>query len=156
VIGTPSPNGNDRASDRPPEAACGHGAKLERRQHAAIAALLAESTVGKAAARAKVGERTLRRWMTESPAFRAGYAAARSAALDGAVKQLQVASTQAVRVLQRIARNKLAQDAARVSAARAINTTALKATELTTVMERLEALERAALTNGHTNGRYRR
>jgi hypothetical protein len=121
-------NGDGR---RPPAATCGrgHGEKLSRRQNAAIAALLAEPTIGAAAGKAKVGERTLRRWMM-LPAFSREYTAARDAALDSAVKLLQVDATEAVEVLLEIARDKTKPAAARVSASATILTTAMKATEL--------------------------
>jgi hypothetical protein len=148
--GTAHSNGDGR---RPPAATCGHGEKLSRRQNAAIAALLAEPTIGRAASKAKVGERTLRRWMTLLD-FKREYAAARVAALDEAIKQLQVASNVAVRVLLEIAENTAAPEAARVSAARAIIVEGRTATEVMTIVERLEAVEALVMNRNAGNGRH--
>lgn len=54
----------------------GHGEKLSRKQEAAVAALLTESTLCRAAERARVGEVTLWRWLKE-PGFKAAYREAR-------------------------------------------------------------------------------
>ena len=47
---------------------------------------IAERTLELAAARANVGDRTLRRWLTEDTKFQADYAAARKAATQGAAR----------------------------------------------------------------------
>jgi hypothetical protein len=73
---------------------------LERRRHQAIAALLIEPTVAKAAAAAKVGERTLLRWLRES-GFAAEYRAARRAVVEHAVGALQRLTERAVGALER-------------------------------------------------------
>jgi hypothetical protein len=62
----------------------GHGEKLTRKQEQAIAALLLHPTVREAAAEAKVGEATLRRWMKE-PAFNDAYTATRRRLLEHGV-----------------------------------------------------------------------
>ena len=54
----------------------GHGEKLTRKQEAAIAALLAESSIGAAARKARIGEATLQRWL-RLPAFAQAYRDAR-------------------------------------------------------------------------------
>ncbi|MBI3909994.1 MAG: hypothetical protein HY320_03565 [Armatimonadetes bacterium] len=59
----------------------GHGAKLPRKREQAIAALLAEPTVGAAAGAAGVGYATLRRWLA-LPEFDAEYRAARLEAVE--------------------------------------------------------------------------
>jgi hypothetical protein len=53
----------------------GHGEKLTRKMEQAVAALLSESTIAKAAAKAGVSERTLRTWK-KRPDFQAAYRAA--------------------------------------------------------------------------------
>jgi hypothetical protein len=54
----------------------GHGAKTAAVREQAIVALLSEPTLGQAAARCGITERTLRRWLAED-AFQAAYEAAR-------------------------------------------------------------------------------
>src|SRR4051812_9550045 len=78
----------------------GHGEKLDRKRQQAVAALLTEPTVGKAAAAAKVGERTLLRWLKE-PGFAAEYRAARRTVVEHAVGALQRLTEQAVGALER-------------------------------------------------------
>jgi hypothetical protein len=73
---------------------------LSGRQAAAVAALLSEPTVAKAAARARVGERTLLRWLKE-PRFAAEYRAARRAVVERAVAGLQLLTSKAVEALGR-------------------------------------------------------
>ena len=55
----------------------GHGAKSEVVRARAILALLSEQTISKAATKAGVSEKTLRRWLADDEAFKAEYAAAR-------------------------------------------------------------------------------
>src|SRR4051812_4316410 len=76
---------------------------LSPRQDQAVAALLQEPTIGRAAAASAVGERTLRRWMTE-PVFRAALLAARREAFSHAIgltqKYAPVAVATLVKVMQ--------------------------------------------------------
>src|SRR5690349_4515857 len=74
------------------------GGQLTPRQDKAVIALMTTPTVAKAAAKAGVGERTLRGWLAEAD-FLAAYRAARRRALEAAVGQLQRASGKAVRAL---------------------------------------------------------
>jgi hypothetical protein len=76
----------------------GHGDKLSRKQEQAIAALLTETTIAKAALKVKVGYRTLKGWLIQ-PAFRTAYRDARRELVDGALKLLQRAAEVAVKTL---------------------------------------------------------
>jgi phage terminase small subunit len=68
------------------------------KQHRAINALLTEPTITAAALAAKVGLRTLMRWL-DNPAFLAALRRAQQAALNGAIRRLAHASGEAVTVL---------------------------------------------------------
>src|SRR5690349_516513 len=96
----------------------GHGEKLNRKQEAAIAALLTAPTVTAAAGQAGVGERTLRRWLA-SPDFRTAYRQARRDLVEGAIGRVQAATGQAVDTLLTVAKTG-AKDADRVRAAVAL------------------------------------
>jgi hypothetical protein len=81
----------------------GHGEKLSRTQERAIAALLAQPTIVKAASAAGVGERTLRRWLKDT-GFRIAYDTARREIVDHAVARLQATAGEAVDTLQAVMR----------------------------------------------------
>jgi hypothetical protein len=76
------------------------GARVRRKQEQAIAALLTETTILAAAAKAEVDVRTLKRWLT-LPDFSEAYRAARHEILDRAVTRLLGACDDAVGTLQR-------------------------------------------------------
>jgi hypothetical protein len=119
----------------------GHGAKLPRKQEAVIAALLDCGTVGEAAARVGVNERTVRRWLADE-AFSRAYKYARAEVLSLALGALQKATGEAVGAL-RGAMQGIATPV-QVAAARAVLEHALRATELLDLTERLDALEKSA------------
>lgn len=120
----------------------GHGAKLPRRQEAALAALLREPSIEKAASAAHVADSTLRRRL-ELPDFRRRYAEARQQVLDAAVFDLQRGCGTAVGALIEIVKNPGQPPAVRVSAARAILDASLRGTELMQLADRVAALEEA-------------
>ena len=66
----------------------------------AILVLLSERTIERAAERANVGVRTLRRWLTEDPEFQADYAAARKAAFEASMSRMQALTSRAVNTLE--------------------------------------------------------
>jgi hypothetical protein len=82
----------------------GHGEKLSRRQEAVIAALLGEPTHAAAAAKAGIGEATLRRWM-KLPRFSAAYRLARRDLVRGAIERLQASVGHAVDALSSVAQH---------------------------------------------------
>jgi hypothetical protein len=65
----------------------GHGAKLDRRQEQAVAALLTEGSVEDAARKARVAYSTLRGWL-QQPEFQAAYRAARAELLERTIAKL--------------------------------------------------------------------
>lgn len=116
---------------------------LTAKQHKAIAALLTEATMGAAAKKAGVGERTLYTWLSE-PAFDSAYRTARRKAVQQAIGRLQQVSTAAVSVLVRVMANDQTAAGTRVLAAKTVLEFAIKAVELEDFEERLAALERQA------------
>jgi hypothetical protein len=78
----------------------GHGAKLDRRQEQAIAALLTEATVEDAARKARVAYSTLKGWL-QLPEFQAAFRAARAALLERTVAMLLRSCAKAVARLDR-------------------------------------------------------
>jgi hypothetical protein len=117
----------------------GHGAKLPRKQEAAIAALLSSPTVKKAAERAGVGERSLRRWMAEDQGFKDAYSEARRRFLQLSLGRLSRATAPAVSRLIRLLRS---EDRVALAAATVIVNQATKG-EMLDVLARLDVLEAA-------------
>lgn len=137
----------------------GHG-NQERKYQTAIAALMTAPRQADAAAAAGISERTLERWMVR-PDFRRLYRAARSAAVEQAVSQLQTFSSSAVAVLVEVMQDTAAPPAVRVAAASKVLAGAVEALEMMDFAGRLEALESkvndepdtASATTGHGSGR---
>src|SRR5215510_5979709 len=87
---------------RPQTATNGHGrqrAKSEAVREQAIVALLEARTIAEAAARCGIGERTLRRWLTEDRDFQQHYETARNVTFQAALHRVQALMTRAVTVL---------------------------------------------------------
>jgi hypothetical protein len=78
----------------------GHGAKTVAVRERAVAALMSEPTIARAAKRAGVNERTLRRWLAEDQAFKVAYATARRATFQDAMDRIQVVTARAVETLE--------------------------------------------------------
>jgi hypothetical protein len=127
----------------------GHGEKLTRKMEAAIAALLREPTVRKAAEKAGVGERTLRRWLKDDAGFQSAYAAARRQLLEHSLSRLEAVAGRAVSVL----RKALASDdrALSLRAALGVIDRATKAAEMLDLLDRVEKLEQGARNQRGTN-----
>jgi len=118
---------------------------LRPNQRRALAALLTAPTLAEAAARADVGERTLRRWLRDA-AFRAELHRAQDEAMAQATRQSLAAMTGALQTLESIMADPTAQPAARVSAAKSILEHAARLYEATALAERLVALEQKVTT----------
>jgi len=119
-----------------------NGRKLSTKQKRAIAALLAERNVRAAAESARVGERTLYRWLSDAE-FRAALAAAEGDAIDQATRRLIAMTGKAADELQAILTDLDSTPAVRLRAIELIFANALKLRELRNVEERLAALEKA-------------
>lgn len=116
------------------------GENFGRRKELAIAALLANGTLKKAAAKAGISERTLRRWMRD-PVFLARYRDERKQALGQITNTLRRQSLMAVKILGRIAANSKTPASARVTAARSIIEMSFRGTELYELDERISEIE---------------
>src|SRR6266852_1157532 len=104
----------------------GHGEKLSRKQDALISALLLAPTLAAAAHTVGIGEVTAWRWLKDAT-FQAAYREARRAVVQQAIVQIQGACGESVETLRTIMRDPEASASARVSAARTILETAVKA-----------------------------
>ena len=80
----------------------GHGAKSQAVRDKAILALLSEKNIPAAAAKCRIGERTLHRWLTSDAAFQADYSAARQAAFEAGIHRVQALTAQAVDTLEEL------------------------------------------------------
>jgi hypothetical protein len=119
---------------------------LTPKQHKALAALLSEPTVILAAAKVKVGERTLHTWLHE-PTFADAYTALRHEAVGLAVGRLQHTTGSAVDALVDVLdAEPPAPAAVRVSAAKVVLEYALRFRELDELETRIAQLE-----NGRPN-----
>lgn len=142
-------SGLKESSSRPQVAAggrnpspTGHGAKPEAVREKAIVALLSERSIATAAKRCCVGERTLRRWLTKDAAFKAQYAAVRSAMFQVAMDRVQALMSRAVDTLDDLlgAKN---QPAVRLGAARTVAELAIHQHDAETIMGKLAEIESA-------------
>jgi len=129
----------------------GHGEKLSHKQERAIAALLVAPSVTAAAQQIGVNENTLLRWLKDT-AFEAAYREARRAVVQHAIAQVQRATGEAVETLRAVMQDPAAPASARVSAAKTILETAVKAVELEDVEARLAALEQHLATLEQAHG----
>lgn len=118
----------------------GHGEKLRHKQEQAIAALVTASSLADAALQAGIGERTLLRWLKEA-VFQTAYREARRQIVHQAIAQVQQATGTAVATLVTIMQTADAPASAKVSAAKAVLETAIKAVELEDLEGRIAALE---------------
>jgi hypothetical protein len=118
----------------------GHGEKLSRKQELALAALLAQPSIGEAAKAAGVGEKTLWRWLQRDD-FEEAYQNARRRVVDQAIAQVQAGMTEAVQTLRDVMKNKKTAASARVSAARAMIGFGFEAVQMENLEKRIAALE---------------
>ena len=114
--------------------------KLTRKQEALISALLTAPSLAAAAQTAGIGEVTAWRWLKE-PTFQTAYRDARRAVVQQAITQVQQATGEAVETLRGVMQDAEAPASARVSAAKAVLETAIKAVELEDLEARIVALE---------------
>lgn len=115
--------------------------KRPKKTHEAIAALLAHTTMKEAAAAVGIGETTLFRWMQDE-GFREEYRKAKGELVGQAIARLQGVTGEAVDTLQAIMKDDDKPAGSRVTAARTILDTAIKAVELEELVARIERLEK--------------
>src|SRR5262245_4284122 len=125
----------------------GHGAKFDRKEEEAIAALLTQRNIEEAARVAGVAGTTLARWL-QIPEFQAAYREARRTAFSQSIARLQQASSAAVSVLVKIMVDADAPTSSRVRAAEVVLDRASRAIELEDLDERIKELEAIAKQNG--------
>jgi len=118
----------------------GHGEKLSRKQDQAITALVTCPSITEAAAQCELAEVTFRRWLKQD-GFQAAYREARRAVVQHAITQVQRATGEAVETLRNVMQDAEAPASARVSAARVVLETAVKAVEVEDLEARILALE---------------
>lgn len=117
-------------------------ALISGKQQRAILALLSTKNVAEAAQQAKVGERTLWRWLGD-PLFRVHLAGAEADMLDAATRRLLQLQDGAIETVQAIMQDSEASAGVRLRAAQAVLDYLLKLRELRNVEQRLTALEMA-------------
>lgn len=115
---------------------------LSARQQRAVAALLASKTVAEAAASAKVGERTLFRWLAEDVAFRAALSQAEGELLATTTRRLLGLQGQALEALEYLL-TRGESEGVRLRAAQVALELSLKLREQVSIEQRLQALEQA-------------
>lgn len=118
-------------------------AQIKAKKETAIVALLQSPTVREAAEKVQIAERTLWRWL-EDESFRKQYTDARKAAFSRALALLQQGLGEAVIVLRDVMNCPDSNNTSRVSAAKAVIDTALRAMEMEDLENRISALERKA------------
>ena len=124
-----------------------HENDLRPRELLAIAALLSEPTIKRAADAIGLSEKTIRRYLAK-PTFRDAYAKARREAFGSALQRLQEAAGVAVRTLIEIAADEAAKPADRLRAANSIIDFGIRGAELLVFSERLARLEERSEQNG--------
>jgi hypothetical protein len=120
----------------------GHGAKPAAVREKAILALLTERTIGTAALRCGVNERTLRRWLTEDATFVADYDAARLATFQAGINRVQLLTAKAVDTLEKLLTAKKFPSV-QLGAARTVMELALHQRDAEDILLQLDQIEAA-------------
>lgn len=117
------------------------GKQLEQKQEKAISALLQAQSIREAAKESGIAEATLHRWLKDE-SFQEAYRAAKREVVQHALCRLQRSAGKAVKVLVDIAEGKKTPASARVSAAKVILETSLKAVEYEDLEKRISEIEK--------------
>jgi hypothetical protein len=118
----------------------GHGAKPEAVRERAVLALLSEKSVGEAAKKAKVNEKTLRRWLSGDEAFQSEYAVARQAAFEAGIHRVQAITALAVDTLEELLGN-TDHPNVRLGAARTVAEIGMHQHDAETILRKLDEIE---------------
>jgi transposase-like protein len=121
----------------------GHGAKFGRKKEEAIAALLSQRNIEEAARAIGVTPNTLLRWL-KIPEFRDEYRRARREVVSQSVARLQQSTGFATSAILKLMSDPSVPPAVRLRAAELVHALSSKSIEMEDVLERLEALEKAA------------
>lgn len=114
--------------------------QLTAKQEKTLSLLLSEPTIGGAAIKAGLTERTIYNWLNE-PTFKKAYRDICRASVQNAIAQLQNASGTALAVLIAIMSDTNQRASTRLTAAKTVLESSLKAFELEDLAQRVEALE---------------
>ena len=118
----------------------GHGAKSEVVRARAILALLSEQTISKAATKAGVSEKTLRRWLADDEAFKADYAAARRKTFEIGMGRVQAAAGRAIDTLEELL-DDTDHPSVRLGAVRTLAELAIHQHDADVIMSKLDEIE---------------
>jgi transposase-like protein len=124
----------------------GHGAKFERKQEEAIAALLTQRNIDEAAKAVGIAANTLLRWM-KVPEFQKAYREARRAAFSQSIARLQQGTSAAATTLIKLLVDPATPASVKARVADSIFNHAAKAIEIEDIEPRVTELERAAGTS---------
>ena len=113
---------------------------LSPRQVRTIAALMANRNIRQAATAAKVGERTLHKWMA-TPAFRTALTQAEDSAIDEATRRLLNLQNDALDAVANLLEDNEASPTLKLRAAQIVFDTLLRLRNLRDIEARLSALE---------------
>jgi hypothetical protein len=133
------------ANGRPQTAAggrdsAGHGAKSAAARERAVLALLSESTIAKAAAKCHVGDRTLRRWMSEDETFKRELAEARRLTFEAGMNRVEALTAQAIETLAELMSRRMPPNV-RLGAARTVAELGLHQHDAEAILRRLDEIE---------------
>ncbi len=106
----------------------------------AVLALLSEKTIAEAAEKARVNEKTLRRWLSDDEAFQAEYAAAREAAYQAGIYRAQALTGRAMDTLEELLDAKKYPNV-RLGAARTVAEIGIHQHDAETIMQKLDEIE---------------
>jgi ribosomal protein S11 len=119
----------------------GHGQKMSRKKEQAIAALLSQPSITRAAKKSGIGEKTLFRWL-QLDEFRQAYKNARRQVVDQTIAQIQSVLAEAVQTLLNVMSDVTTPASAKVSAARALLDIGFKVVEIEDLESRIEKIEK--------------
>ena len=105
-------------------------------------ALLSERSIGQAAAKAEINERTLRRWLSDDDAFKAEYAAARQATFQAGIGRVQALTARAVDTLEDLL-DAEKYPSVRLGAARTVAEMGVHQHDAETILRKLDEIEAA-------------
>jgi hypothetical protein len=119
----------------------GHGQKLSRKKEQAIAALLSQPSIGGAAKKVGISEKTLFRWL-QLDEFQRAYKNARKQVVQHAIAQIQSVMSEAVQTLLKVMSDDTTPASSKVSAARALLDIGFKVVEIEDLENRIEKIEK--------------
>ena len=121
---------------------------ISPRQRRTIVALLSERTIESAAQKAKIGERTLYRWLSD-PTFKQALLKAEGEAIDLATRQLIRLQNPAILTIQGTLQNSEIPPSVKLRAAQIVFEYLLKLRELRNLEKRLVNLEAVVYEHKH-------